>query len=124
MLISIHSMLQWKHQKLRNQHREAYDESAIEVDLSTCEELMAIYETITQLANQSMSAMSSIMSQIPGSPMERNSMRGSAPVAFSVADSMPTTPYQRKDMPSPFRSMAKCSACGPTMEAFKLRRLH
>ena len=103
-------MLQWKHQKLRNQHREAYDESAIEVDLSTCEELMEIYQTITQLANQSMSAMSSIMSQIPGSPMERNSM--------------PTTPYQRKDMPSPFRSMAKCSACGPTMEAFKLRRLH
>ena len=117
-------MLQWKHQKLRNQHREAYDESAIEVDLSTCEELMEIYQTITQLANQSMSAMSSIMSQIPGSPMERNSMRGSAPVAISVADSMPTTPYQRKDMPSPFRSMAKCSASGLTMEAFKLQRLY
>ena len=117
-------MLQCKHQRRRNSHRETYYESAIEVDLSTCEELLEIYETITQLANQSMSAMSSIMSQIPGSPMERNSMRGSAPVALSVGDSMPTTPYQRKDIPSPFRSMAKCSACGLTMEAFKLQRLY
>ena len=113
-------MLQWKHQKLRNQHREAYDESAIEVDLSTCEELMEIYQTITQLANQSMSAMSSIMSQIPGSPVERNSMRGSASTAFNV--SVPMTPYQCKDVSSPFRSMAKCSASGLTMEAFKFQR--